>query len=693
MGDEGLDRHCRVAKAAVLAETVMFSVVDHDRQFFPTSLGLPEPYAARGETPLTHSFCQYVVDRSGPLRISDASTDQLVADSLAQRDLGIATYVGVPVSDEDGNVLGALCAVGSTPRQWTDDEVEVLTDISHSIESELRLRNSRRALERRLAGEQLAQEYEHALNQLAQATNRSETIQGVSDELAHRVAPAIGAALTSIGIVDQDELHLTHGSDVTPEIAEAWRIAPVDADAPMNAAVTTGEIVHLEGPKEFADYPGFEKIARSLGLSSFRAIPFGDEGTGLSGALGIGWAEPMPATDVPPAIDRIVELARTTLARAWRFEVERDQARVLERVVLPTSLPDTGLYDVAGLYIAPEAGKRVGGDVYDVLVGADGSVGVLVADAVGHDLMATRAVARLRHAVGVLFMEGYGPGRIMTAVDAYVAASPSRRLVTCVCLHFAADGSSVTIANAGHPQPVLRSAAATRPIGPVGQPLLGRAATMYVEQTIELHPGDLVLAFTDGLIDRRDRSFLDSERWLVDFIEAQPDSDADAVASRLEAELLDAEAEDDLAFLIVSRPHPLEHRTCRWAGPAERVDLAERREEISEWFAVHEPDASIDTVLLVATELLTNARQASDPDSDVSIAVRRTDGEADATGVAAVEVTVTNLSPPFEADTEMPATESVRGRGLAIVDHLARSLDITLEDGLATVRAVVELEQ
>jgi anti-sigma regulatory factor (Ser/Thr protein kinase) len=406
--------------------------------------------------------------------------------------------------------------------------------------------------------------------------------------------------------------------------------------------------------------------------------------------LGIGWSEPMDEANVPASLDRVVELAQTTLARAWRFEVERDQARVLERVVLPTALPDTGPYDVAGRYIAPEVGQRVGGDVYDVLVRNDGAVGVMVADAVGHDLMATRAVARLRHAIGVLIMEGYSPAAVMSAVNAYVAASPSRRLVTCVCLLFAADGSAVTIANAGHPQPILCSGSAARSIGPVGQSLLGRAATTYTEVSIPLEPGDLVLSFTDGLIDRRGRSFLEGERWLVDFIETQPDNDAHAIANRLEAALVDAAVDDDMAFLVLSRPAPLDHRTVRWSGPAASVQLADRRVDIDEWLSAHAADRLRDDLLLVVTELLTNAREASNPDDEISMTVRRRPAD-DHTQSEFVEVVVTNITRPFDPTTAMPDPSSVRGRGLAIVEQVVRSLDVSTEDGSATVRAVLDL--
>ncbi len=694
MNDSGFDRHCRVAAAALGAESVMFAVVDADRQFFPSSLGLVEPAASLGQTPLTHSFCQHVVLRDEPVVISDASTDPLVADSLAQRDLDVASYVGVPVHDDEGHVLGALCAMASTPRAWTSEQVATLSDISDSIEAELFLRKTRSALQSRLDAERTSQEYEQSLSLIATATSRSQTVQGVVDELVARVAPVIGATLTTIGVLANDELHFTHGTGVDERVAARWLSAPLRSNVPMAKAVARRQVVHLGTIAEFERYPDFAAANADLGLRSFRAIPFSDEAVGFFGVLGLGWDHDLDEERVPPVLTRIVDLARTALTRAWQFEVERNQARVLERVVLPTTLPDTDVFDIAGDYIAPDIGQRVGGDVYDVLIRSDGCVGVMVADAVGHDLTATRAVARLRHAVGVLVSEGYGPAEIMSAVNRYVSASPSRRLVTCVCLLFAADGSTVTLANAGHPQPLLRSASGVTPIGPVGQPLLGRADVEYTETTLDLEPGDLVLSFTDGVIDRRGHSFIDGEQWLLDFLDDRKGSPPHDLTAALHEAVRKWDVDDDMAFLMVGRREtPRETERWRWSGPATSMSLANLRRDAALFVTSAIPTADTVDLQLVVTELLTNAREAAGPVAEVSIEI--------ATSDARVEITVTNditvmktaedAGASFEAQTTMPAADSARGRGLAIVEQLTSSLEVAVSGEQTIVTAVLEL--
>ena len=108
----------------------LVSLVDDDRQFFKSCLGLPQPWAAQRQTPLSHSFCQHVVESGRPLVISDAREHPVLRDNPAIRDLGIIAYAGVPLIAPTGDVLGTLCAIDHQPRHWTTEQVEILSPIS-----------------------------------------------------------------------------------------------------------------------------------------------------------------------------------------------------------------------------------------------------------------------------------------------------------------------------------------------------------------------------------------------------------------------------------------------------------------------------------------------------------------------------------------------------------------------------------
>ena len=144
--EEPFDRLARLAARVVGAPVALVTAVDHDRQFFKSCLGLPEPWATQRETPLSHSFCQHVVAEKQPVIISDARKDERLLDNHAIRDLGVIAYLGVPLITRDGHAVGALCVIDHEPRIWKSDEISLLKDIASSVVTEITLRGEQRAV-------------------------------------------------------------------------------------------------------------------------------------------------------------------------------------------------------------------------------------------------------------------------------------------------------------------------------------------------------------------------------------------------------------------------------------------------------------------------------------------------------------------------------------------------------------------
>ncbi|MFN0074660.1 MAG: ATP-binding protein [Chloroflexota bacterium] len=134
------DRLTRLASALAGAPVALVSLVDDHRQFFKSSVGLPEPWASLRETPLSHSFCQHVVATAQPLIIHDAREHPLVCENLAVRDLNVRAYLGHPIITSDNQTLGSFCVIDTKPRQWTESEMEVMKDLTASVITEIELR-------------------------------------------------------------------------------------------------------------------------------------------------------------------------------------------------------------------------------------------------------------------------------------------------------------------------------------------------------------------------------------------------------------------------------------------------------------------------------------------------------------------------------------------------------------------------
>ena len=138
--EAAFDRLTRLVMIILNVPVALVSLVDEDRQFFKSCVGLPEPWASRRETPLSHSFCQHTITSNEPLLIADARVHPLVSDNLAIPDLNVIAYAGIPLILPDGSAIGSLCAIDTHPRWWTADEVNILRDLALSAVTEVELR-------------------------------------------------------------------------------------------------------------------------------------------------------------------------------------------------------------------------------------------------------------------------------------------------------------------------------------------------------------------------------------------------------------------------------------------------------------------------------------------------------------------------------------------------------------------------
>jgi hypothetical protein len=137
--EERFEALTQLASRVLHAPVALVSLVDKDRQFFKSCLGLPEPWASERETPLSHSFCQHAIAARKPLVVEDARKHPVLHDNEAIRDLGVIAYAGIPLEGPDGQPIGTLCVIDHKPRKWTDDEIELLTSIARAAQTQVAL--------------------------------------------------------------------------------------------------------------------------------------------------------------------------------------------------------------------------------------------------------------------------------------------------------------------------------------------------------------------------------------------------------------------------------------------------------------------------------------------------------------------------------------------------------------------------
>lgn len=131
------DSITHIAATLLGVPVALLSIVDEERQFFKSQVGLPEPWSSARQTPLSHSFCQWVVSANEELLVEDARKVPGLHANLAIRDLGVIAYAGVPVLSPSGPVLGSFCAIDSKPRIWNDAELANLRNLARMAEAGL----------------------------------------------------------------------------------------------------------------------------------------------------------------------------------------------------------------------------------------------------------------------------------------------------------------------------------------------------------------------------------------------------------------------------------------------------------------------------------------------------------------------------------------------------------------------------
>ncbi len=555
-GDGSLDRYARLVQQLLGAPIGLVTLVETGRQVFLGQVGLAPPLDEVRQTPLSHSFCQHVVRNAEPLVVEDARVHPLLWSNSAVEDLGVIAYAGMPLTADDGTVLGSLCAIDHEPRRWTDEELSRLADLAVACSAEL---------QRRLA---VAEGQDTALR------------LGLLDE----VGTAIGTTLDGAETIER-LVRL-----VVPALGD-WATAALTDVAGRTGATATrhldpvaaGSVAVLLGAQLRTEQAGTgpaRSVASVLRTGEAETIALTDqEVSGLPGPLltvplrgragPVGWLslgrehDPYSPQEVQTALDlgRRVGLA---LDNAALFAQQRDNAEAFQRSLL-TQLPELDRLHVHAAYRPAATGTQVGGDWYDAFLQQDGALVLAVGDVVGHDIAAAAKMSEVRNVLRVVaYDRGESPGQMLSRVDRTLTGLAVQTLATAVVARIEQTAEQATVgvrtlrwSNAGHPPPVLLLAdGSVRLLDTDGELLLGvDDRTERNDHVVVLPPGTTLVLYTDGLVERRDASLDRGLARLRQALTALVDLPLNQMCDELLERMLPAGADDDVALLLV-RTHP-----------------------------------------------------------------------------------------------------------------------------------------
>jgi anti-sigma regulatory factor (Ser/Thr protein kinase) len=237
-----------------------------------------------------------------------------------------------------------------------------------------------------------------------------------------------------------------------------------------------------------------------------------------------------------------------------RFAHGRQLVETLQRSLLPDRLPHHPRLELAARYLPSGLAPQIGGDWYDAIELDRDRTAVMIGDVVGHGVRAATTMSELRNALRAFAVEGHSPGKALHQLDRVVHATFGPGMIaTVLFLIIDASKGTVSLSRAGHPPPALRTAG-----GEIRYLETGSTLPLGIDDRVKadeaeyaLNPGDTLLLFTDGLVERRRESINTGFDRLREAFTNAP-SDVDELCDYiLERTVTEQASHDDIAVLAV----------------------------------------------------------------------------------------------------------------------------------------------
>lgn len=513
-----------------------------------------------------------------------------------------------------------------------------------------------------------------------------------ADSLAHTLALVSGLADPSLPLKGQAVLRMDHESLLCVEQigfdgaggggGGGGHPGAVAADEPSAWVARTGLPVFLSSGEETVRR--FPQAGTTLLDAGFRAgayLPLTTYGQ-VNGVWVAAFEEPTEMTEgLRGLLTSLARLIGRNMERVYAAEADVALSQRIRSGMGGSGNSPAGL-TVAARYIPSGGGMTVGGDWVDSIDLPNGRLGLVIGDVQGHDLHAAALMSQLRTAINAYATEGHSPDAILTRASQFLASLDDDRFATCVYMEADPATGNLRVARAGHPHPVLRLPDGTSLLRHLagGMPLgVTLGPEDYPVSTLTLADGEILMLCTDGLIENGGHDMFSGwlrvrdamARGTVEDIEGLADHLLDAVVVwDPTGDETSFRTDDDIALLLLrrdahhaARPVP-ERRLHLTVEQDQARDLAEARAELRGLLHDWARPEQIDTVLLLASELLGNVLVHTEQVAFLRATVTGPPGSRS----FRLEVTDRSNDTPH---LRSPGELSSSGRGLLLLDALA----------------------
>ena len=506
------------------------------------------------------------------IRIDDAATDEelvrVLDDVMPAVRTPLRSCVVMAVRTRSGEVAGAMIVAHNEPNRFTATEEQLLSDIAAQAGIVLDIARLFRAAEVEIAARRRAEEIQRFYAETSAVLSSSLDYPESFERVGRLCVPFL-ADLCLIDVADEHGVRRLAAVHADPEreplMAElVTDYAPARLGRNPAARVLRGEAPEFGETisdsflRSITRDDGHYQLVKQLDVTSYMCVPLEARGRVL-GALTLvssGSGRQFGATDLALAVE-FARRAGLALDNA-RLYSERDHvARALQSSLLPPTLPAIAGARVTARYQAAGEGNEVGGDFYHVFQVDDDAWWFIIGDVSGKGPEAAAIAGLARHTLRALAIQERSPRRLLTSLhETLVRGEVNGEFCTvcCALLRSTAAGVTLSIACGGHPPPIIRRGDGGIEVASSAGPLLGMPVELaFVEQTVALGPGDMVVMYTDGVTEAHHRNQpLFGEERLTEVIRARADVDsvADGILAAVSA-YGPAEPRDDVAVVVV----------------------------------------------------------------------------------------------------------------------------------------------
>jgi serine phosphatase RsbU (regulator of sigma subunit) len=405
-----------------------------------------------------------------------------------------------------------------------------------------------------------------ALATFATELNAATTTADVARNVSEVAVSAFGARFATVSVVDTDmptAVRAIRPETLPRELQARFANQDIDDHTATADALRTGRPVLLTNAAEAAlRYPELVEVRATARLEAIAALPLRRHGGRVFGVVSFGWDGPVDFGEQNRALlETLAELCAQALERTRMSDARSELTRALQEQLLP-SIPVIAGLDIAVRYLPSATAIGFGGDWYDVVALDDHRAAIVVGDVVGHGIAAAARMAEIRSVVNMLIRFGVALDELFLRAGSLLQHLDEPFLATVAVAVIDLDRSELTYMSAGHPPPLVSMPDGSVVVLSEGrQPPIGMVRDAARAPVVSFPVGASLIAYTDGLIERRGEDIDVGVRRIATAAASRPGMDPRLVADLLIAEQTAGQMRgDDLALIVVRRPNPVDQR-------------------------------------------------------------------------------------------------------------------------------------